>query len=128
VARDTAAAAGFGLQAAAVPAWWLLLWWVPGSQALFFPSPGIDPTMRAFVVPDLVVLAGASGAAAWLIRRGDRRAPLVSWFAAGAACYAAAFTVAWAVRAGAPALAPLLMLASAVLSVTCAVLAVSRSR
>jgi len=126
--RDTARAIGFTILAAGVAVWWALILHVPASRPWFFAGGVVDHSMRAFVMPDLLVLAAAAALSAWLILTGRPGAVAASWFTAGATCYATVYTISWALHEDVPLASPLLMAAAAVLSLLCARRPVSRSR
>jgi hypothetical protein len=118
------AAVVLGLQGLAVAAWWAALAWWPESRAAFLPEDGWTAEFRALLLPDLALLGAGSLAAGWLLARGRPAARAAACVVAGAALYAALFTLGWARAHGAPALSPLLMAGSALLSCACARLAV----
>lgn len=106
----------FLIQAVAVAGWWLLLAAVPASRAWFLPSSILDPAFAAFAAPDLLVLSLASTIAG--LRGGRAGAGRAwAWIAAGAAAYAAVYTMAWAILTHAPAASPILMTIAGLLSV-----------
>lgn len=121
------AALAFLVQAGGVVFWWLLIYAAPASRRWFFPGGVLDSVLASFIVPDLAVLALGSAVAGWLGLSGRRIAQPVAWFTAGAAVYAAAFTMSWAARVDAPNASPVLMLTSALLSCVAAALVVPRS-
>jgi hypothetical protein len=123
-----ASALGFAIVAAGVAVWWFFILHVPASRAWFFPGGVVEHPLRAFVMPDLLVLALGSAIAAWLILTGRPGAVAAAWFSAGAACYAAAYTIGWSLHEDVPPASPLLMTAAAVLAIICARRAVPRSR
>ena len=112
---DVAARGYFLLQAVAVAGWWLMLAAVPASRPFFLPSSDLPSAFSAFALPDLFVLSLSSVVAALPGR--PERARVWAWIAVGAVCYAALYTVAWAVATGAPAASPVLMVLAAVLSI-----------
>lgn len=85
----------FALQSAAVVAWWLLLIFVPGSRA-YFRMGDSDATLFAFWLPDLLLIAVGSFAAAMLCYADSKLASAAMWFVAGATSYAALYCLAFA--------------------------------
>ncbi len=108
-----AAAAYFALQGIAVAGWWALLLLAPSMRPWFFPAGDLRSHLLLFAPADLLVLAPASLAAAWVIVRGGEHARAAGWLASGATLYAAAVTLGWAVEVGAPILSPALMILAA---------------
>lgn len=78
-------------QSAGAALWWCLLFAWPASRAPFKLSSAPDATLLAFAAADLLLFAGASGAAAygWYARRSWTGSCL--WLHAGAAAYAALY-------------------------------------
>jgi len=113
-------AAYFLLQGAGVIAWWLALMVAPAFRRFFLPDETLDPAFAALAAPDILVLALGSIVAAVLAFRRRATARTIAWISAGAAAYAALYTVAWTVLVGAPALSAALMLTAMGLSVWCA--------
>jgi hypothetical protein len=124
----SASALGFLVLAVGVAAWWGLILHVPPSRLWFFPGGVIEHPLRAFVMPDLLVLSVGSAVAAWLIATGRPGAIAASWFVAGAAGYATVYTISWSLHEDVPLASPLLMTAAAALAIVCARAAVPRSR
>jgi hypothetical protein len=108
------------VQGLSVVAWWLLLFAHPPSRRLFFPGGELSPEMSALLLPDLVTLAGGSFAAAAARTLGRTWGAGATWLVAGAATYAALFTIHWSLLEGAPWLSPLLMSLAAAGSLSCA--------
>ena len=110
------AAGYFLLQGLLVGAWWALLLARPELRRAF-QVPGSPPAdLLAFLPPDLVLAGGGSLAAAWLCRRGGRRARAVAWLVAGAVDYAALYCVALWMGSGTAWAGAVLMVPAAVLS------------
>lgn len=115
-----AVAAFFALQGLGVLLWWLVLALAPEARAHFRMGAAPDPTLLAFALPDLAVLAPGSLLGAWLVARRDGRAPLVLWAAAGASAYATLYCLAFALDTGLGWAGVAAMLPSALLSLGCA--------
>lgn len=80
----------FTLQAFAVGAWWLLLFFHSPSRAAF--QMGDSPaTLLAFWLPDLFLLAAGSSVVAALCYAKSELAFVAAWFVCGAASYAALY-------------------------------------
>ena len=126
--RDAVRALGLAILATSVAVWWFCMLHVPATRPWFFPDGHIEHALRSFVMPDLIVMAGGSMLAAWLIYTGRPGAAAAAWFTAGATCYAAVYTIAWALHEDVPVASPLAMLAAAGLSLLCARRPVPRSR
>ena len=105
-----AAAAFVGVCAVAIPAWWLVLFQSPAWRRFFVPE-GAWAEFRFVVVPD-VLLAMATALVAIQMMRG--RVPVLFATILGGWVYATAFSIAWALGAGAPASGPALMVAALV--------------
>lgn len=101
------------IQSAVVPGWWIALAVVPGTRPWFFPNGRIEPALLAFVVPDTLVVAAGSFAAAVARRRRLPWAGTACWLVAGAMLYAGVFTIAWATLAQGPWLSPAAMAVAA---------------
>lgn len=86
----------FALQSAAFAAWWLYLWLFPASRSIFLPPGAAEIELLAFALPDLLVAALASAAAAISLAVGARWAVPLAWFSAGAVVYATVYCIAWA--------------------------------
>lgn len=110
----------FGVQSIAVAAWWTLLATRPSTRALFRVAGAPDASLLAFAPGDLALLTLGSAALA-LSGRGASawRVPL-AWLVAGAAVYAAAYTLALAASGAAGPLGAALMVPAAAASVLCA--------
>ena len=86
----------FGFQAIAVAVWWGVLLTVPSSRDYFRMSETPDATLMAFWLPDLVLLAAGSAAAAVLCFSDSRLIPIVLWFVCGAISYTTLYCLAYA--------------------------------
>jgi hypothetical protein len=101
------------LQAAAVTAWWLVLWLVPAARAPFLPAADWpDTALLAFALPDLIVLVAGSAAAAHGLRRARPWALPCLWCVAGAVAYATLWCLGANAVTGGGVLSTALMLAS----------------
>ena len=105
-----AAAAFVGMCAASIPAWWLVLYQSSEWRGCFVPEKAW-PAFRFVVVPDVILAMATAMAAVQLV--GGRATALLP-MVVGGWIYATAFSIAWAVSAGAPANGPVLMVAALV--------------
>ena len=112
-----AARAWFAVQAAAIAAWWIVLWLRPSARALFRPPEAPDATLLAFAPGDVVIaIASAVLARAPAVRwRGA-----LGWTVAGAMVYATAYTVALAASCAAGVFGAILMAPAALASLLAA--------
>jgi hypothetical protein len=109
-------------QAAAVAAWWLVLWTVPAARAPFVVAGWPEGTLLAFALPDVAVLVAGSAAAALGLRGRRPWARPVVWLVAGAVLYATLWCVGANVVTGAGWLSTAMMVAcSAAMAVVVAV-------
>lgn len=75
------------IQAAAVLAWWALLFLAPAHRARF-QFGASDASLMAFWLPDLLLIAGGSAVSSYLWKRDSDLAPAVLCLTAGAVLYA----------------------------------------
>lgn len=123
----TSASIYFVFQGAAVALWWLLLLTVPASRVYFQMSDDSDATLLAFWLPDLLILAGGSFAAAYFsLRRDDFYTPAALWFLAGGVVYTNFYNLAFAFLTDKGWLGVSLMMPTLLLTVNCA-LAVTKT-
>jgi protein-S-isoprenylcysteine O-methyltransferase Ste14 len=120
------AAVYFAFQGAAVIAWWLLLIFVPASRA-YFKMGDSDAALFAFWLPDLLLIALGSFAAAALCFADSRLISAALWFVAGANGYAALYCLAFALLTDSGWLGVALMLPAMLWSAVFAV-ALSKSK
>lgn len=97
-------------QAGLIVLWWLVVMGVPSSRPLFWPEATPKFVIAAFIVPDVLVLAVASGVAAVLVSRRHRWASPALWITVGAVAYATCYCMASMLVTGEAALGTLLML------------------
>lgn len=98
--RQRLAVAYLVLQGVGVVAWWVLLAAVPDSRALFTAAGAPDAVLLAFVVGDLVLVAGGSFVAAVGVARRAAWAWPVLLVHAGAAVFAGLYCVTLPLLAG----------------------------
>jgi protein-S-isoprenylcysteine O-methyltransferase Ste14 len=84
----------FALQAIAVGAWWLLLFFVPASRK-FFQMGDTETTLLAFWLPDLLLLAAGSLTTSAFCFFDSKYTPLAAWFVCGAVAYATFYCLAF---------------------------------
>ena len=85
----------FALQAIAVGAWWLLLFFVPASR-VYFRMGDSDTTLLAFWLPDLLLITAGSLAASGLCFFDSRLNTFAAWFTCGAVSYASLYCLTFA--------------------------------
>lgn len=85
----------FALQAAAVLAWWILLFFVPASRS-FFQMGDSETTLLAFWIPDLFLLAIGSLSVSAFCFFESKLTIIAVWFVTGAISYAALYCLAFA--------------------------------
>lgn len=90
------AAIYFALQSIAVAAWWLLLFFVPASRAVFRMGEDSDAALLAFWLPDLLLLAVGSLAAGAFCFFDSKLIFAAAWFVCGAVSYAALYCLSFA--------------------------------
>lgn len=118
-----ATAAFFAGQGIAVLAWWVMLWQLPATRA-WFTAPGWpQSTLIAFRLPDLLLLAGGSLAAAWLTLRASPAANAVRWLVAGAMAYGTLYCLGASLETGGAWLSVALMTPGALASLAMALIA-----
>ncbi|HQR35945.1 MAG TPA: isoprenylcysteine carboxylmethyltransferase family protein [Blastocatellia bacterium] len=78
----------FAMQAFAILAWWLVLWFQPATRSHFLPPSGDDVFLLAFCLPDLLLLVIGSLAAAILCWREKALASVALWLVIGSLGYA----------------------------------------
>lgn len=102
------------LQAAAVAAWWGMLWCMPSTRGAFLPAPDWpEATLLAFALPDAVVIVGGSAAAAIGLQRHAAWARPMLWLVAGGVGYATLWCLGGSLLAGGGWLGSAAMAASA---------------
>ena len=79
------------VQASGALIWWLALWFLPASRALFRPHDAPDVALFSFFLPDALLLVGAGVWAASALWRAPSRALIPLALHAGAAGYAALY-------------------------------------
>lgn len=84
------------IQAAALAAYWAVLFTFPAARAPFIPAGAGDAALLAFAIGDLSIYGGTSAAGAWGAWRRRRWTGPVLWVHAGAAVYAALYAFALA--------------------------------
>lgn len=110
------AAPYFALQGALTLVVWAVIFLWPPIRPHFQP-PGIpELMMMAFVVPDMVLFAGGSFAAARGIARGARWRSAAAWLVAGSMAYAALYTLTILLHTGTAWLPVVVFLPAALLS------------
>ncbi|MGH7131275.1 MAG: methyltransferase family protein [Phycisphaerales bacterium] len=81
------------IQTAALVAYWLVLWLIPGSRPLFAFRAAPDQTLLAIAAPDLLVFGVIGAAAGWAVWRQAGWAFFALTAHAGAAAYAAVLAI-----------------------------------
>ncbi|HEY0866577.1 MAG TPA: hypothetical protein VGE01_04335 [Fimbriimonas sp.] len=116
MARWNAGAAYLGLQGLGSLSWWGLLFAQPSARRAFLPAELPDLALTAFLLPDMILYAGASLASAWglAVRAPWWRTTLLLHL--GAAGYATFYSVAIFVATGEAVLSVVLMLPAFLLS------------
>ncbi|MEK7831082.1 MAG: isoprenylcysteine carboxylmethyltransferase family protein [Acidobacteriota bacterium] len=84
----------FALQALAVLAWWLTLWFYPNSRRFFMPPNSDEVFLLAFCLPDLSLIVIGSFAASFLCRREKASANVALWLVVGSLGYATLYCLA----------------------------------
>jgi protein-S-isoprenylcysteine O-methyltransferase Ste14 len=79
------------VQGIAVVLWWLILVYAPATRKHFGGVGAYEITLLAFWLPDLLLIAIGSTAAAILCFVNHKIAPLVSWLVTGAVTYASLY-------------------------------------
>ncbi|OWY62748.1 hypothetical protein B7486_56770 [cyanobacterium TDX16] len=116
-AERRAAAGVLGGLAGLVLLWWVALATSPTVRSWFELDPRRRDVLSAFVLADLVVVAGGSAASAVLVLRDHPRAGVVVAGTAGGWAYATLVLVAWTVLGGDGAVGVVPMLVATVLVV-----------
>jgi len=96
----TIAALYFVLQALAVLAWWVLLFWIPDSRDWFFPRPLTGSPLMSFWLADLILLGGGSLFAAYAVALRRSWAAAAVWLVVGAICYPTLYCIVLATHYG----------------------------
>ena len=81
------------LQGVLALAWWVVLLVAPETRRHFLAPGAPDVTLLAFLIPDVILFAGASMLAAYGLARGTAWAWPVLCLHAGAAAYAALYCI-----------------------------------
>lgn len=118
----TMAVAYLVVQSAALVAYWLMLWWWPGTRAQFGAPGAPDAMVMAFATGDLALYATASAACAIGIMKRRWWLNGALWLHCGAAVYAALYALTLAVLVddrwlGAIMMAPALVVSPLLISV-----------
>lgn len=110
----------FGVQAAAVAAWWVVLAVRPAVRPLFRPAAAPDAMLLAFAPGDLLMLGLGSAAVALAAARPGPTVRAAAWLVAGATVYGALYTITLAASGAAGVLGAVMMTPAAVASLLCA--------
>lgn len=112
------AAAYLAVQGAAVALWWVLLAVRPGARRLFYPEGAPEEVLLAFWLPDLLLMAAGSGAAAVMVGRRAAASAAVLWAVTGAVTYASLYTLTLSLLMDGGWLGPTLMLPANLLTLS----------
>lgn len=89
------AAIYFALQAIAVTAWWIALYFYP-SIRVYYRLGANDEILLAFWMPDLILISAGSLVSAVLLAKGSKLATAAMWLTVGGASYATLYCLSYA--------------------------------